>query len=140
MNEINFFYENISFEIENQTKVKKWIDSIINRNDYKVIELNYIFCDDEYLHKINTEYLNHDTYTDIITFDNSDTPSEIEGDLFISIDRVKDNASQLNVDFLSELHRVIIHGVLHLLGHVDKTELDKLNMRKEEEDALALLS
>ena len=140
MNTINFFYEEIEFRIEDETKIKNWIDSIINSYNNKTVELNYIFCNDEYLHKINVEYLNHDTYTDIITFDNSEEENEIEGDLFISIERIKENAILLNTDTNHELHRVMIHGVLHLIGYGDKSEDDKKIMRKKEDEAIASLS
>lgn len=96
-------------------------------------ELNFIFCSDEYLLSINQEYLNHDTFTDIITFDNSDTAKVISGDIFISIPRVKENASNLGVEEPEELRRVIIHGVLHLAGYFDKSKTDKALMTEKED-------
>ena len=100
---------------------------------------NFIFCSDTFLLNINREYLSHDTFTDIITFDNSDSPEQIETDIFISIDRVKENASHLNIEFEKELHRVMIHGILHLVGYKDKTQKEKEIMRARENEALELL-
>ena len=109
----------------------EWIDQIIKDHQFILEELNYIFCSDEYLLNINIEHLNHDYYTDIITFDNSDEPKKIESDIFISIDRVNENCSEHHVSPENELHRVMIHGVLHLLGFKDKTEEEKkTNERK----------
>jgi rRNA maturation RNase YbeY len=136
---IQFFQENISFKLKNATKIKQWIKSVVEKENQKLLELNFIFCDDEYLHKINVEYLQHDTYTDIITFDNSEHIGKIEGDIFISIERVKENADNLKITFEQELHRVMIHGVLHLLGYKDKTKAEKQTMRAKEDEALRLL-
>jgi rRNA maturation RNase YbeY len=136
---IQFFQENISFKLKNATKIKQWIKSVVEKENQKLLELNFIFCDDEYLHKINVEYLQHDTYTDIITFDNSEHIGKIEGDIFISIERVKENADNLKITFEQELHRVMIHGVLHLLGYKDKTKAEKQAMRAKEDEALRLL-
>jgi rRNA maturation RNase YbeY len=136
---IQFFQENISFKLKNATKIKQWIKSVVEKENQKLLELNFIFCDDEYLHKINVEYLQHDTYTDIITFDNSEHIGKIEGDIFISIERVKENADNLKITFEQELHRVMIHGVLHLLGYEDKTKAEKQAMRAKEDEALRLL-
>ena len=109
-------------------------------HNYQLGELTFIFCSDEYLHKINLEYLDHDTYTDIITFDNADEDGTIEGDIFVSVERVKENAADLKIPFEDELHRVLIHGVLHLLGHDDTTPELKAAMRKEEDKCLSLRS
>ncbi|MCU0440486.1 MAG: rRNA maturation RNase YbeY [Raineya sp.] len=136
---IQFFQENIIFKLKNSLKIKKWIKSIVEIEKQKIIDLNFIFCDDEYLHQINVEYLDHDTYTDIITFDNSEEKGRIESDIFISIERVKENADKLQVTFEQELHRVMIHGVLHLLGYKDKTKTDKQTMRAKEDEALSVL-
>jgi rRNA maturation RNase YbeY len=136
---IQFFQENIEFKPKNALKLKKWIKSIVEIEKQKIIDLNFIFCNDEYLHQINVEYLDHDTYTDIITFDNSEEKGKIESDIFISIERVKENADKLKIAFEQELHRVMIHGVLHLLGYKDKTKADKQAMRAKEDEALSVL-
>jgi len=135
---IHFFTEDIEFKLKNKTHLKKWIiDSVQAENSF-VGELNFIFCSDEYLLKINQEYLNHDTYTDIITFDSSEEESKISGDIFISAERVTENASQFKIDLQTELHRVIIHGVLHLIGFLDKTPHDKALMTSKEDQYLNL--
>lgn len=105
----------------------------------KLVQANFIFCSDAYLIQINREYLSHDTLTDIITFDNSDSPGLIETDIFISVERVKENASLLNIRHEKELHRVMIHGILHLLGFKDKTPQEKEIMRDKENEALSYL-
>lgn len=138
MNQVQFFEEDISFDLTDKEKVVQWITRSIDQEHYNLAEINYIFCSDEYLHGINMQYLSHDTYTDIVTFDNSDQPEEIEGDIFISIERVKDNAQQMGISFEDELHRVMIHGVLHLMGYKDKTKEQKLTMRQKEEACLSL--
>lgn len=125
--------------LKNRTILKQWIKLVIENNNKKVGEIAYIFCSDEQLLKINKEFLNHDYYTDIITFDYSET-DVVSGDMFISIDRIKDNAKILGVAYQEELHRVIIHGILHLLGNKDKTETESENMRKLEDDCLSVLS
>lgn len=138
MASINFFSQNLPFKLKTPRKTAAWIKAVIKKEKKELNQLNYIFCSDEYLKKINTRYLNHNTYTDIITFDNSEDPYNIEGDVFISIDRVKDNANSLNTDFDTELHRVLIHGVLHLLGYSDKRAAKKTEMRKKEDAYLSL--
>ncbi|GAB3825164.1 rRNA maturation RNase YbeY [Pontibacter rugosus] len=135
---IEFFSEDIEFELENPEQVAEWIGTVIEQHDQELINLTYIFCSDDYLHQINVEYLDHDTLTDIITFSNADIEGTVEGDLFISIDRVRDNAKDLGTAFEDELHRVIIHGVLHLLGYKDKSEEEEALMRKEEDSLLSL--
>lgn len=125
--------------LKNRTILKQWIKSVIENNNKKVGEIAYIFCSDEQLLEINKEFLNHDYYTDIITFDYSET-DVVSGDMFISIDRIKDNAKILGVAYQEELHRVIIHGILHLLGNKDKTETESENMRKLEDECLSVLS
>ncbi|GHA64675.1 rRNA maturation RNase YbeY [Pontibacter akesuensis] len=135
---IEFFSEDIDFELENPDQVADWIATVIEQHDQELVNLTYIFCSDDYLHEINVEYLDHDTLTDIITFSNADIEGTVEGDLFISIDRVRDNAQDLGIAFTDELHRVIIHGVLHLIGFTDKTEEDETLMRKEEDSSLSL--
>jgi rRNA maturation RNase YbeY len=135
---INFFCEDVDFNLSQKLKRKQWLKKIAVNEKIAVGELNYIFCSDEYLHKINVDYLNHDTYTDIITFDNSEIETKVEGDIFISIDRVKENAINHNVSEEKELSRVISHGLLHLLGYKDKSKEEALEMRSKEEEAIQL--
>ncbi|WP_299818388.1 rRNA maturation RNase YbeY [uncultured Pontibacter sp.] len=135
---IEFISEDVEFELTNPNQVAEWINDIIEQHDQELVNLTYVFCSDDYLHEINISYLDHDTLTDIITFDNADEEGIIEGDIFISIDRVKDNASDLGTAFEDELHRVLIHGVLHLLGYKDKTEEQEALMRKQEDSSLSL--
>ncbi|WP_053406394.1 rRNA maturation RNase YbeY [Persicobacter sp. CCB-QB2] len=136
--QINFFTEDVEFDVDQLISSRAWINQVIENEGFELEEINFIFCSDEYLYKINVEYLNHDTYTDIITFDNSETPGFIESDIFVSVERIKDNALSLNVPFEQELKRVIIHGVLHLLGYKDKTEEEAATMRAKENEAIAL--
>lgn len=135
---INYFTQDISFTFSNRRNISGWIKRAINTEGKALKELNVIFCSDEYLLKINIEFLNHKTYTDIVTFDNSDHGDEIAGDVFISVERVKENALVLKIPFSDELHRVIIHGVLHLIGYSDKTGRQKKEMRKKEDAYLSL--
>ena len=135
---IEFFSEDIEFELDNPEHVSEWIATTITQHGQELSNLTYVFCSDDYLHQINVEYLNHDTLTDIITFNNADEEGIVEGDIFISIDRVRDNSRDLGTSFQDELHRVIIHGVLHLLGFTDKSEEEKALMRKQEDSSLSL--
>ena len=138
--EISFFFEDIDvFLPYKQEKLIEWISTTIKSKGFGLSALNYIFCSDEYLHQINVEYLDHDFYTDIITFDQSDKNAIIEGDLYISLERVKDNAIQFDKEYNNELCRVIIHGVLHLCGLKDKTTEEAAIMRQAEEEALSNL-
>lgn len=134
---IFFSTENIDFELADEPKVKKWILAVVGAQGKRVGNLNYLFCDDSYLINVNRTYLNHDTYTDIITFDYVEG-SVVSGDILISVERVRENATLFNSSFEQELRRVIIHGVLHLLGQADKTDEDAAEMRRKEESALAL--
>ncbi|WP_339784280.1 rRNA maturation RNase YbeY [uncultured Imperialibacter sp.] len=136
---ITFFSEDVSFKLSSPNKVRRWIKEVILLEKHTLSEISYIFCSDDYLHNMNVQYLNHDTLTDIITFDNSEEEDQIEGDIFISVDRVKENATQLNLPFDTELHRVMIHGILHLCGYKDKTSADNDLMRKKEDACLSLL-
>lgn len=136
---INFFAEGTDFKIPRPRKTASWIEETIKKEKKKVKALNYIFCTDEYLRFINIEYLNHKTYTDIITFNNSDSEL-LEGDIFISLERVKENAIKFRTDFIDELHRVVIHGALHLIGYSDKTQTAKIVMRNKEDAYLSLRS
>ena len=135
---INFNFE-VNFNLENQDKLTSWIHSVIISEDRKEGEINYIFCNDEYLHKLNVEFLDHDTLTDIISFDYT-VGKELHGDIFISIERVIDNANDLDVDFVDELHRVMIHGILHYCGYKDKSREEKNIMRDKEDYYLKLLT
>ena len=138
MPSIKFFTEDIDYKIPHPRKTSSWIKSTIQKEKKTLADLSYIFCSDEYLFGINVEYLRHKTYTDIITFDMSDGSGSIEGDIFISIQRVKENSEKLGVPFDEELHRVIIHGALHLIGYSDKTPAQKTTMRRKEDAYLSL--
>jgi probable rRNA maturation factor len=133
---IDFNYET-EFTLDNEGAISNWISSVIESEGKKEGEINYIFCDDEYLLQINQEHLQHDYYTDIISFDYT-IGNEISGDLFISVDRVKENAIDFNVSFEEELKRVLVHGVLHYCGYKDKTDADELLMRSKEDEKLAM--
>lgn len=133
---IDFHYET-DFSIDDEAKFVDWISRIILSEDKVFSQLDFIFCDDEYLLKINQDYLDHDTYTDIITFPYEDM-SGIAGDIFISIERVKENALDFGVEFYLELKRVMAHGVLHLLGYGDKSEEETVQMRFKEDEKIKL--
>jgi probable rRNA maturation factor len=133
---IIFNVEDIDFELPDREEIIAWIHRVAASEDKRIGAVSYIFCSDDYLIELNKEYLNHDTLTDIITFPYSKTP--IEGDIFISIDRVNDNAKDFGVSFEQELKRVLIHGVLHLCGYGDKTKAKAAVMRQKEDAALAL--
>jgi len=134
---INFFTEDISYVLKNKRKIKAWVSETIAAEGYQLDELNFILCSDDYLLRINQEYLDHDTYTDVITFDNSEALKMITGDIFISIDRIRENASLYKHRLQDELCRVMIHGTLHLLGYKDKSKADKTRMTQKENDYLA---
>lgn len=133
---VQYFSEEIDFNLENSNEVSTWILQTIHAEKGHLGFINFIFCTDAYLLKINQDYLQHDTYTDIITFDYSNI--QIESDIFISIDRIRENASQRDILFLQELHRVMIHGVLHLLGFGDKSKEEKGLMTQKENEYLLL--
>lgn len=135
---INFHSESIDFKVTNPIKTKRWLKSVIEAEGFELNEINYIFCNDEYLHKINVEYLDHDTLTDIITFDNSEEETLIEGDIFVSIERITDNAQDFKTSFEHEFRRVIVHGILHLCGYYDKTDEDEKQMRTKEDHYISL--
>jgi len=132
---VNYNYE-ADFNLVNENKLTSWILDAIKKEGYKIGDINYIFCTDEYLHKLNVEFLNHDTLTDIISFDYT-VGKIIQGDIYISIDRVRDNAIDYGVDFKDELLRVMIHGVLHFCGYKDKTPDESKMMRAKEEYYMA---
>jgi len=133
---IDFHYET-DFSIDNESEFADWVSRIVLSEDKAYSQLDFIFCDDEYLLKINQDYLDHDTYTDIITFPYEDM-NGIAGDIFISVDRVKENASDFGVEFDLELKRVMAHGVLHLLGFGDKSEEEASEMRLKEDEKIKL--
>ncbi len=135
---IEFLVEEVEFELDDARDLTSWIERVAQVHEHEIVQLTYIFCSDEYLHKVNVEYLDHDTYTDVITFDNADDADILEGDIFISVERVRENAATHGVSFRDELHRVMIHGVLHLLGYADKDLLSQTAMRKKEDDCLLL--
>lgn len=142
---ISFHTEDIRFTLKNKSILKQWITIAVQNEKRKIGEISFIFCSDDYLLKMNKEYLNHDTYTDIITFDYSDQPpilkraKGVSGDIFISTERVKENAAKFSKSLEEELHRVIIHGILHLLGYTDKTKVAKEEMTKQEDLCLKAL-
>jgi len=133
---ISFNYEN-DFELNNEEQLSNWISRVIASEEKKEGEISYIFCDDDYLLNLNEQYLNHDTLTDIISFDYS-MGNEIHGDIFISTERVKDNATDFKVSFEEELMRVMVHGVLHYCGYKDKTEEDGALMRSKEDEKIKM--
>ncbi|MDZ4824168.1 MAG: rRNA maturation RNase YbeY [Flavobacteriales bacterium] len=135
---MSFHNESIHFTLHRKNAIKTWLEKVILKEKKSRGEIAFIFCDDEYLLTINRTYLKHDFYTDVITFDYCEEKT-ISGDVFISIDRVKDNAKSLNISFENELHRVMVHGVLHLLGYKDKTNTSSSAMRKMEDECLRLL-
>ncbi len=133
---IAFNYET-DFLLSNENSFSNWITQVIASENKTLVEINYIFCDDEYLYDINLQHLQHDTYTDIITFDYC-LGNEISGDLFISVERVTENANDFNVTFENELLRVMCHGVLHLCGYKDKSNEDEVLMRQKEEEKISM--
>ena len=135
---IVFNYET-DFTLNNEQTTSEWITACIENESFEAGEINYIFCDDDYLHKINVEFLEHDTLTDIISFDYT-MGKLVSGDIFISINRVEDNAKDFKVAFEEELHRVIIHGILHYMGYKDKSDEEKQLMRDKENSCLKSLN
>ncbi len=133
---ISFNYET-DFELENEAQYEDWISRIIESEGFDEGEINYIFCDDEYLYKINVEYLDHDTLTDIISFDYT-VGNVLQGDIFVSVERVQDNAKDFNISFDEELKRVLSHGVLHYCGYKDKSPEDEAVMRSKEEEKMQM--
>ncbi len=133
------FNSETSFTLKNQKKLVKWISDVISSEGFQVGEINYIFCNDSYLNKINQEFLNHDTFTDIISFDYT-LGKEVGGDIFISIERVLENAEKFNEVFENELYRVMIHGILHFMGYKDKTKKEKTLMRTKEDEKIFTLN
>lgn len=134
---IRFFSEGIDFKLPHPRKTSSWIKSIVKKEKKTLVSINYVFCSDAHLLQMNQDYLKHDTLTDIITFGYSQK-SGLEGEIYISIERVVENSGVFNRPFEEELHRVIIHGVLHLMGYTDKSAIEKARMRKKEEACLSL--
>lgn len=134
---INFFEEDTTFKPKQKAQLRQWIKETVIAEGFKLKELNYIFCSDAYLLQINQQYLDHDTFTDIVTFDNSEVEGDIVGDIFISIDRIRENGAKFKTGETDELHRVIIHGALHLLGYTDKSVVTKQKMTQKEDEYLA---
>ncbi|HEY1040975.1 MAG TPA: rRNA maturation RNase YbeY [Bacteroidia bacterium] len=135
---IQFANNEINFKLKNKTKLKEWIKTVVEKEKLILGELSYIFCDDESLLKMNQQFLDHDTYTDIITFDYREEKT-VNGEIYISVDRVRENAEKFETTFENELHRVMIHGVLHICGYKDKTKAAKELMRKMEDQSLKKL-
>jgi rRNA maturation RNase YbeY len=135
MIEFNFETE---FKLKESSKLKKWIANTIASEGFQLGDISYVFCDDAYLLKLNQDYLNHDTLTDIISFDYR-MNKEINGEIYISVERVAENAKDFSVEFYTELHRVMIHGILHFCGFKDKTQSEEQKMRQREDEALKLL-
>ena len=138
MPSISFFFEDtpeITLPIQ---KLSDWLQFVSDSESHSIQELNYVFCSDEYLYQMNLKYLGHDYYTDVITFDNSEKEGIIEGDVFISVDRVSDNANDQGQTFLEEVRRICVHGLLHLLGYADKSSEEKALMTEKENAYLSL--
>jgi len=132
------FYSETKFKLKEEEKVSLWIKRVIGNEGLEMGDITYVFCDDDFLLNLNKEYLNHDTLTDIISFDNS-LCDKIVGDIFISVERVKENSEIYTTTFINELHRVMIHGILHLCGYNDKSDVESKTMRVKEDEALLLL-
>lgn len=135
---ISFNYE-VDFQLHSEVQVNKWLSEVIRSESFKEGEINYVFCDDEYLLKLNVEFLKHDTLTDILSFDYS-LGKELHGDIFISVERVKENAEDFNVGFETELKRVMVHGVLHYCGYKDKSKEEERVMREKENHYISLFA
>jgi rRNA maturation RNase YbeY len=132
------FHSECAFTLKDSKKIRSWLSGVSIAERKQVGQLNYIFCDDNFLHKLNLKFLNHDTYTDIITFDNT-VGDLLSGDIYISVERVKENALNFGVSFREELSRVIVHGLLHLCGYTDKSKQSQAQMRKKENEYLCTL-
>jgi len=132
------FFFKTSVSLRERAKLKKFIEASFRKEKKKLRSLNFIFCSDQDLLEINQEYLNHNYYTDIITFELSEKGGPVEGEIYISVDRVRDNSQQLKESTAKELHRVIFHGVLHLCGYKDKRAEEKIRMREKEEELLSI--
>lgn len=133
---VSFTFDQVHFPLKNRRNLKAFISDLFRREGFFLQKLDYIFCTDDFLLKINRQYLQHDTFTDIITFNLSDNPAQLVAEIYISADRVKENARKFGVSFEQELYRVIFHGVMHLCGYGDKTAAEKKRMRAKENEAL----
>lgn len=129
---ISFFNADVSYVLRSKNGIRLWLSDVIKKERFRLGELSIILCSDEYLFRMNVQYLNHKTYTDIITFDQSESEEEVSGELYISLDRIRDNAKALNINVLDEIHRVIVHGTLHLCGYQDKDPKSKSKMTSKE--------
>ena len=138
MDKIQFYFLDRKPSLKDRTKLKKFIEAVFKKEKKGLSNLSYIFCSDEHLLKVNVEFLKHDFYTDVITFEFALTGSDTEGEVYLSVDRIKDNSKELGVSFKEELHRVIFHGALHLCGYKDKTKSDETLMRAAENKYLRL--
>lgn len=137
---IRFFNEDVPYKLPQKQLTRQWLKQQVEREGFAVGDLNYIFCSDEHVLQVNRDYLQHDYYTDIITFDQSEEDDKIEGDIFVSVERVADNATQLGVSAEQEMRRVLAHGLLHLCGYGDKTDEEAAQMRAKEEEWLGQYS
>jgi probable rRNA maturation factor len=133
---VHFFSHDIPTSLKNTPKLKLFIESVFRKEMQSLNSINYIFCSDEVILEINRKYLNHDSYTDVITFDLSPNNKAISAEVYVSIERIRDNAKQLGLSVKSELHRVLFHAALHLCGYKDKKKKDKERMRKREDELL----
>lgn len=140
MPSVLFHSETSSFKLKGVNRIRLWLNEVAKHHNGRIKAIQFVFCDDAYLLTMNQEYLQHDTLTDIITFRYQEHPLPLESDIYISVERVQENANTFGVSMEHELYRVMVHGVLHLLGFKDKTQADKQIMRKAEEEAIALLS
>lgn len=140
MAKINFFSEETDFTPKHKAAIRDWITAAADQEGFSIRNLNYVFCSDAYLLDMNKQYLDHDTLTDIITFDNSEKQGRLEGDIFISIERVEENARVFETSSTEELHRVMIHGLLHLCGFGDQDDAEKMEMTAKEDYYLGLRS
>lgn len=137
MGYIHFFTEDTAYQVKQKLPLKRWMKETITAEGFKAGEISVVLCSDAYLLEINKQYLQHDTYTDIVTFDNSERDDTIAGDIFISVERIVENSRTFGVPERDELHRVIIHGILHLCGYGDKKKADKALMTEKEDFYLA---
>ena len=137
---IQFFTENINYKLKNKTKLRKWIRTVVMMEQYEAKDLNFILCDDGLLFEMNSKYLKNNTLTDILTFTFSEEKRIISGDIYISLPRIRENASKFKEIIEDELHRVMIHGILHLLGYEDHSKEEKIKMRQRENICLTCLS
>jgi len=139
MTPVSFFNQDVDIKLSNKTKIADWLTKVANGYDQPITQLNYIFCSDQFLLELNKQYLNHDFFTDILTFDMREPGEELKGDIYVSTDRVAENANRYVVPFEIELYRVMAHGLLHLIGYRDSTESEKQAMKEAEDQALSLL-